>query len=100
MLDAGLGLTPLGAIGELYIGGVGLAREYINRPELTAERFITHPYASEADKAKGYSRLYRTGDKVRYLPDGNAEYLGRNDDQVKIRGFRVSWAKLPPRLAH
>jgi len=66
-----------------------LAREYVNRPELTAERFIANPYTSEDDKAKGYTRLYRTGDQVRYLPDGTIEYLGRNDDQVKIRGFRI-----------
>jgi len=77
ILDEGLGLTPLGSIGELYIGGVGLAREYVNRPELTAERFIANPYASEDDKAKGYTRLYKTGDQVRYLPDGTIEYLGR-----------------------
>ncbi|WP_152548141.1 non-ribosomal peptide synthetase, partial [Photobacterium galatheae] len=75
VLDDNQQLLPLGAVGELYIGGAGLARGYLNRPVLTAERFIDNPFATDADKAKGYTRLYRTGDLVRWLPDGNLEYL-------------------------
>jgi len=81
--------VPVGVIGELYIGGAGIARGYLKRPELTMERFITNPFASEYDRAKGYTRLYKTGDLVRWLPDGNLVYMGRNDDQVKIRGYRI-----------
>jgi amino acid adenylation domain-containing protein len=76
--------VPIGITGELYIGGEGLARGYLDRPELTAERFTRHPFCTEPN-----ARLYRTGDLVRYRADGNIEFLGRVDDQVKIRGFRV-----------
>jgi len=69
--------APIGAIGELHIGGVGVARGYLNHPELTAERFIASPFVSG-------ERLYKTGDLARYYPDGNIEFLGRNDFQVKI----------------
>ncbi len=86
--------VPLGAVGELHIGGVGVARGYLNRPELTAERFVRDPFASDAD-----ARMYRTGDLARYLPDGNIEYLGRNDFQVKIRGFRIELGEIEARLA-
>src|SRR2546428_11938681 len=75
---------PIGVAGELYVGGMGVARGYVNRPELTAEKFISNPFSDHSD-----DRLYRTGDLVRYLPDGNIEFLGRVDNQVKIRGFRV-----------
>ncbi len=75
---------PIGVPGELYIGGVGLAEGYLNRPELTAEKFVPHPFCEDRD-----CRLYRTGDLVRYLPDGNIEFLGRVDNQVKIRGYRI-----------
>lgn len=77
-------LLPAGAIGELYIGGHGVARGYWNRPELTSERFIQSPFSAKAE-----DRLYRTGDLARFLPDGRIECLGRIDHQVKIRGFRI-----------
>uniref|UniRef100_UPI00123DC5ED non-ribosomal peptide synthetase n=1 Tax=Francisella sp. SYW-9 TaxID=2610888 RepID=UPI00123DC5ED len=86
--------VPTGVIGELYIGGAGLARGYLNRPELTAERFIPNLFATESDIAKGYTRLYKTGDLVRWLADGNIEYIGRNDDQVKIRGYRIELGEI------
>jgi len=84
VLDKDQRPVPVGVSGELYIGGMSVARGYLGRPELTTERFIPNPYAK--DKA---GRLYKTGDRVRYLPDGNMEFLGRVDDQVKIRGYRV-----------
>ena len=86
--------VPVGAIGELYVGGAGIARGYLNRPELTQERFIPNPFATEEDKAQGYTRLYKTGDLVRWLPDGNLEYFGRNDFQVKIRGYRIELSEI------
>jgi amino acid adenylation domain-containing protein/non-ribosomal peptide synthase protein (TIGR01720 family) len=84
LLDNHLQLVPIGVAGEIHIGGVGMARGYLHRPELTAEKFIAHPFSEDPQ-----ARLYKTGDLARYLPDGNIEYLGRIDHQVKIRGFRI-----------
>ncbi|MFM7793552.1 MAG: hypothetical protein ACKO90_37555, partial [Microcystis panniformis] len=93
----------VGVSGELYIGGVGVARGYLNRPELTAERFIPNPFdppLTPLDKGvEQPSKLYKTGDLARYLPDGNIEYLGRIDNQVKIRGFRIELGEIEALLA-
>ncbi|MGH8367021.1 MAG: non-ribosomal peptide synthetase, partial [Pseudomonas sp.] len=91
VLDARREPVPSGVVGELYVGGAGVARGYLNRDELTAERFLTDP-------ATGL-RLYKTGDLGRMLADGSVEYLGRNDDQVKIRGFRIELGEIEARLA-
>ncbi len=92
ILDEHLQLVPIGTIGELYISGDGLARGYLNQPELTATRFLQEPlvgWASGSPKDAYPTRLYKTGDLARYRPDGNIEFLGRIDNQVKIRGFRI-----------
>ncbi|MES1023040.1 amino acid adenylation domain-containing protein [Gloeocapsa sp. BRSZ] len=91
VLDAHLNLVPAGIHGEIYLGGDGLAQGYLNRPELTAEKFIANPF--------GYGNLYRTGDRACYRSDGNIEFLGRSDAQVKIRGFRVELGEIEAVLA-
>jgi acyl-CoA synthetase (AMP-forming)/AMP-acid ligase II/acyl carrier protein len=91
--DPHLNLAPPGIAGELCIGGTGVARGYLGRPDLTAERFVPDPWSREAG-----ARVYRTGDLVRLLPTGDLEFLGRTDDQVKIRGFRVELREIEAAL--
>jgi amino acid adenylation domain-containing protein len=89
ILDHGMQPVPIGIPGELHIGGVQVARGYISRPDLTAEKFIPDPFCDDPT-----ARLYKTGDLARYLPDGNIEYLGRLDHQVKVRGLRIELAEI------
>lgn len=89
ILDKSLKPVPIGVRGEIYIGGIGIAREYLNKPDLTAERFIANPFSGDSS-----ARLYKTGDLARYLENGNIEYLGRIDFQVKIRGHRIETGEI------
>lgn len=98
ILDSQKNPVPVGVIGELYLGGIGLSRGYLNLPDLTAERFVSNPFVTTADIEKGYTRLYKTGDLVKRLYDGNIEYIGRNDDQIKIRGYRIELGEIESAL--
>lgn len=93
VLDRNARLLPYGVAGELYIGGEGVARGYLNQPELTQSKFIQNPFSNENN-----NKLYRTGDVVRYLSDGNLEFIGRVDEQVKIRGFRIEIGEIESQL--
>ncbi|MGF1739614.1 amino acid adenylation domain-containing protein [Vibrio profundum] len=99
VLDGDANPVPVGVIGELYIGGAGLASGYLNNTTVTSERFIESPYATEEEREKGHDRLYKTGDLVSWMPDGNLRYVGRNDFQVKIRGFRIELGEVESVLA-
>ena len=94
VLDGNLQLLPVGIVGELHIGGQGLARGYLHQAELTEQKFIAHPFRAQAG-----SRLYKTGDLVRRLGDGRLEFLGRLDDQVKVRGFRIELGEIESALS-
>jgi acyl-coenzyme A synthetase/AMP-(fatty) acid ligase/acyl carrier protein len=102
VLDEHLKLQPVGVVGELCVGGVGVVRGYLNRPELTAEKFVSVSYRSYKSYRtyifSNSKKIYKTGDMARWLPDGNIEFVGRKDTQVKIRGFRIELGEIENRL--
>ena len=99
ILDANMDPVPVGISGELYIAGETLARGYLNHPKLTAERFIENPFVQDDCLVKHRNlRIYKTGDIVKWQPDGNIQYIGRNDDQIKLRGFRVELGEIENKL--
>ncbi|WNZ21409.1 amino acid adenylation domain-containing protein [Leptolyngbya sp. NK1-12] len=101
VLDTFLNPVPIGVAGELYIGGAGVAQGYLNQPQLTVEKFLLNPFTdSSTFDALQSPYLYRTGDRVRYLPDGNLEFLGRLDHQIKLRGIRVEPGEIEAWLEH
>ncbi len=100
ILDKYCHLLPVGAVGEMYIGGRRIARAYLNRENLTHQHFIHNPFYSEKTTFDGCDRLYKTGDLARLLPDGSLQFFGRNDHQVKIRGFRIELGEIEARLSN
>ncbi|KAB8033633.1 non-ribosomal peptide synthetase [Fluviispira multicolorata] len=99
VLDPHLNILPIGAVGELYVGGVGVSRGYLNRDDLTLDRFFSNPFQTKEDEiCESNARIYKTGDLVKLLPNGELEYIGRNDSQVKIRGFRIELGEIESAL--
>ncbi|EED3499865.1 amino acid adenylation domain-containing protein, partial [Salmonella enterica subsp. enterica] len=98
VLDSNEKPVPVGVIGELFIGGDGLAHGYLNNPELTAKKFIADKFGNPVSAGYQQPKLYKTGDLVRWMPDGNIEYIGRKDGQVKIRGYRIELSEIENKL--
>ncbi|HEY2232001.1 MAG TPA: amino acid adenylation domain-containing protein, partial [Candidatus Angelobacter sp.] len=98
IVDREMEPVPVGVVGEIYIGGAGVARGYVDREEMTAERFVPDPFIDGKDKKQAAARMYRTGDLGKWRKDGQIEFLGRNDFQVKIRGFRIELGEIEARL--
>lgn len=97
VLDKHLQLLPIGITGELFVSGTSLSKGYLKKPEITQEKFITNPYFNES--GENYGKLYKTNDLVRWLPEGNLEYIGRNDFMVKLRGYRIELGEIETRMA-